>query len=93
MKQFLLIYIHHANTAIEHTHFPMLTVDELIVKLRIATRFSKLDLNKTFHQLELDPESHYITAFQTKDHIKDRNNFYWGLIVPLKSCNMLYKPC
>ena len=34
-----------------------------MVKLRHATRFSKLGLNKALRQLELDPESHYITAF------------------------------
>ena len=49
----------------EHTRFPLPTVDELIVEIRNATRFSKLDLNKAFHQLELDPESRNITAFQT----------------------------
>ena len=57
----------NANTAIERTRFSLPTVDELIVKLRNATRFSKLDLNKAFHQLELDPESRYTTALQTED--------------------------
>ena len=60
----------NANTAIECTRFPLPTVDELIVKLRNATRISKLDLNKALNKLELDPESRYITAFETEDRIK-----------------------
>ena len=59
----LCLDMHNANTAIERTRFPLPTADELMVKLRHATRFSKLGLNKALRQLELDPESHYITAF------------------------------
>ena len=59
-----------ANTAIKRTRFPLQTVDGLIFKLKNATRISKLNLNKAFHQLELDPELRYITAFQTEDRIK-----------------------
>ena len=69
----------NANTAIERTRFPLPTVDELIVKLRNATRFSKLDLNKVFHQLELDPELRYITAFQTEDRIKRYKRLLLGI--------------
>ena len=58
-----------ANTTIERIRFPLPKVDELVVKLRNATRFPKLDSNKTFHQLELYPEPRYITAFQTEDRI------------------------
>ena len=60
----------NANTVIECTRFSLPTVDELIVKLRNAARFSKLELNKAFHQLQLDSKWRYITAFQTRDCIK-----------------------
>ena len=52
------------------------------MKLRKATRFSKLYLNKAFHQLELDPESRYIRAFQTEDCIKRYKRLLLGIKVP-----------
>ena len=51
----LCLDMRNAITATESTLFPLSTVDELIVKLRNATRFPKLDSNKAFYQLELDP--------------------------------------
>ena len=60
----------NANTATERTRFPLPTVDELIVKL---------DLNKAFCQLELDPESCYVTAFQTEDRIKRYKRLLLGI--------------
>lgn len=54
-----------ANTAIERERHPMPTIEDLIVDLNGATVFSKLDLNQGYHQLELDPESRYITTFAT----------------------------
>ena len=41
------------------------TVDDLIHDLNGATVFSKIDLNSGYHQLELTPDSRYITAFST----------------------------
>ena len=42
----LCLDMRNANTSIERTRFPLPTVDELIVKLRNATQFSKLDLSQ-----------------------------------------------
>ena len=73
----LFLDIHNENTAIERICFSMARVEELIVKLRNANWFSKLDLDNAFHQLELDPESRYITVFQTEDCIQRYiNDFY-----------------
>ena len=69
----------NGNTAIERTRFPLQTVDELIVKLRNTTRLVKLNLNKAFHQLKLDPESRYITSFQTEDRIKRYKRLLLGI--------------
>ena len=52
------------------------------MKLRKATQFSKLYLNKAFYQLELDPESRYIRAFQTEDRIKRYKRLLLGIKVP-----------
>ena len=42
----LCLDMRNANTSIERTRFPLPTVDELIVKLRNATQFPKLDLSQ-----------------------------------------------
>ena len=69
----------NANEAIERTRYPTPTVEELIGKLSGAKYFSKLDMNSAFHQLELDPNSRYITAFQTEDRIKRFKRLVLGL--------------
>ena len=69
----------NAITATESTLFPLSTVNELIVKLRNATQFPKLDSNKAFYQLELDPEQRYIRAFQTEDCIKRYKRLLLGI--------------
>ena len=53
------------NTAIERERHPTPTIEDLIVDLNGAQIFSKIDLNKGYHQLELHPESRYITTFTT----------------------------
>ena len=39
----------NANSAIERTRCPTATVDDLLVKLKDAEYFTKLDLNAAFH--------------------------------------------
>ena len=53
------------NEAIERERHPMPTIEDLIVDLNGAKVFSKIDLNKGYHQLELHPDSRYITVFTT----------------------------
>ena len=69
----------NANKAIGRTRYPTPTVDDLQVKLAKASRFSKLDLNNAFHQLELEESSRYITAFQTEDRIKQFKCLSFGI--------------
>ena len=54
-----------ANQAIQRVRHLILTVDDVSLDLNGAQYFSKLDLTQAYHQLELDPESRYITAFST----------------------------
>ena len=56
------------NTAIERERYPMNTIEELIVELNGAKFFSKIELNKEYHQLELSEESRYITKDGTFLH-------------------------
>lgn len=53
------------NTAIERERHPIPTIEDLIVDLNGAQVFSKIDLNKGYHQIQLAPESRYITCFTT----------------------------
>ena len=54
-----------ANKAIHRTRHVTPTTEELVSDLNGATIFSKIDLRSGYHQLELDPESRYITTFST----------------------------
>ena len=58
--------------------YPTPTVDDLLVKLKDATRFTKLDMKAAFHQLVLSEDSRYITAFQTEDRIKRFKRLLFG---------------
>ena len=67
-----------ANKAITRTRFPTPTVDDLLIKLKGARVFSKLDLTGAFHQLEHTPDSRAITAFQTENKIKRFKRLIFG---------------
>ena len=61
-------YLHrqpYINTAIESEKHLIPTIDELIADMTGATIFSKIDLNKGYHQLQLHPDSRSITTFST----------------------------
>ena len=53
------------NMAIKRVKHPMPTLDEVIHDLNGCTVFSKLDLNQAYHQIELHPDSRFITVFST----------------------------
>lgn len=53
------------NTAIERERHPGPHISDMIASLNGAQIFSKLDLNKGYHQLELHEKSRYITTFST----------------------------
>ena len=47
------------NAAIKRTRFPSKTLDDMIYMVNGAKFFSKLDITKAFHQLELARESRH----------------------------------
>ena len=55
----------HVNKSIKRERHVTLTSNEVINALNRAKDFSKLDLNQGYHQLELAPESRYLTTFST----------------------------
>lgn len=54
-----------ANQAIQRERHLTPTIKEVIADLNGAKYFSKLDLNQGYNQIELAPESRYITTFST----------------------------
>lgn len=59
----LCVDMRRANTAILRENHPLPTMDCLLPKMGNAKVFSKLDIKDAFHQLELHPDSRYITTF------------------------------
>ena len=68
-----------ANQAIQGERHITPTIDDLISDLNGATVFSKLDLNQGYHQLELDPESRYITTFSTHKRLRRYTRLPFGV--------------
>ena len=68
-----------ANKAIEREHHPMPTVEEIIHDLNGATVFSKIYLNSGYHQIELHPDSRYITTFSTHTGLKRYKRLNFGI--------------
>ena len=61
----LCVDMREPNKAILRERHQMPTREELIHDLNGARVFSKLDLRAGYHQIELEPDSHYITTFST----------------------------
>ena len=61
----LCVDMRRPNKAIKRERHSTPTVDELLTDLNGAKIFSKIDLRAGYHQLELAPESRYITTFAT----------------------------
>nr|XP_039269965.1 uncharacterized protein LOC120344719 [Styela clava] len=68
-----------ANKAIKRVKHPMPTMDELIHDLNGCKVFSKLDLNQGYHQIELHPDSRYITTFSTHLGIHRHKRLNFGV--------------
>ena len=61
----MCVDMRQANKAIQRERHITPTIKEVIGDLNGAKVFSKLDLNQGYNQLELAPESRYITTFST----------------------------
>ena len=59
------IDMRQANKAIQGERHLTPTIKEIIKAVNGATAFSKLDFSQGYNQLELTPESRYITTFST----------------------------
>ncbi|KAK7919301.1 hypothetical protein WMY93_010585 [Mugilogobius chulae] len=71
--------IEEANTAIERERHITPTIDDVIHELNGSTVFSKLDLRAGYHQLELHPDSRYITTFTTHLGLRRYKRLSFGI--------------
>ena len=67
------------NKAIGRERHVSPTIDDIISELGQAKVFSKLDLNQGYHQLELSPESRYITTFSTHVGLRRYKRLNFGV--------------
>jgi hypothetical protein len=67
------------NKAVKRERRITPTIDDIIVELTGAKVFSKLDLNSGYHQVELSPESKYITTFITHVGLRRYKRLIFGI--------------
>jgi len=68
-----------ANKAVKREKLLMPTIDDLIADLNGATHFSTLDLPSGYHQLELAPESRFVTTFSTHVGLRRYKRLPFGI--------------
>ena len=59
----LCIDMRQANKAVLRERFPIPNIEDVLQQMNGSSLFSRLDLKQSFHQLELDENSRYITTF------------------------------
>ena len=75
----ICIDMREANRAILRERHLIPTIDDLLAVVSEAKWFSVIDLNQAFHQLELHPDSRYITTFSTHIGLFRYKRLFFGL--------------
>ena len=75
----MCVDMRQANKAVQRERHITPTIKEVIGDLNGATVFSKLDLNQGYNQLELAPESRYITTFSTHIGLRRFTRLNFGI--------------
>lgn len=75
----ICIDMRRANTAIHRENHPLPTMDQLLPNFRKAKLFSRLDIKDAFHQIEIDPDSRYITTFITSKGLFRYKRLLFGI--------------
>lgn len=77
------------NQAVKRERHLTPTIDDIIVELTGAQVFSKLDLNSGYHQIELHPDSRYITTFTTHVGLRCYKRFIIGISSDVEKCQAI----
>ncbi|CAK1595187.1 unnamed protein product [Parnassius mnemosyne] len=75
----LCVDMRRANTAILRENHTLPSMDHLLPKIRKAKYFSKLDIKNAFHQVELHPNSRYLTTFVTSSGLYRYKRLMFGV--------------
>ena len=75
----ICVDMREANKAILRERHLLPTTEELISDLNGASIFSKIDLRAGYHQLELHPDSRYITTFSTHKGLFRYKRLFFGI--------------
>ena len=75
----MCVDMRQANEAVQGERHITPTIKEVIGDLSGATVFSILDLNQGYNQLELAPESRYITTFSTHVGLRRFKRLNFGI--------------
>ena len=70
-----------ANEAIRREKLPIPTMDEVLEELNESTVFSKLDMNMSVHQVELEEVSRDITTFSAGDSLFRYKRLSFGILL------------
>jgi len=85
----LCVDLRKANTAIKRRRYPIPTLEDILNQVKDAKMFSKIDLNKGYHQVELCEDSRDITTFRYQNGIYR----YKRLVFGLSSAFELFQNC
>lgn len=75
----ICIDMQRANEAIIRENHPLPTMNEMLPNFRQTKYFSRLDIKNVFHQLEIDPDSCYITTFGTSKELFRYKRLMFGI--------------
>ena len=67
------------NSLTSGDSFPLLSIEELLIKVSKSKYFSTLDLKAGYHQAHLDSETKHKTAFSVGDRLYEFNRLSFGL--------------
>ena len=67
-----------ANEAIERERHIMSMIQDFKAEVNGSKFFSKIDLKQAYHQLELEPESRYVTTFSTHERLYQYKRLNYG---------------
>ncbi|CAH2088405.1 unnamed protein product [Euphydryas editha] len=75
----LCIDMRRVNLAILRENHPLPCMDSLLPKIKKAKYFSKLDIKNAFHQVEIHPNSRYLTTFITSKGLYQYKRLMFGI--------------